>query len=319
MAWLDDRLWCHPKITNVPREARWEYAAAVTYSAGFGTGGRLTSGQLAILECTPADRKALIKVGLWDDAGDGAIRIHDWDEHNGKRDKRRADDRERKRRNRAKDHSSSAGQVADTDADNHADGSALKEVKEVTEVTDEGQDHKAAAGSKSTSSTTEASYAETDNPEDPAAAVEAPTESDIREACTRFGADLNIVEPIARQLPGAIFAAVVTKHAAKIKRGSVDDVPALFVRLLQAELKEQAKAIAKKPRAMPPTRLPENERPKTVAGEEWVRHIVPTLARHPIERVEHFIAERADIEAWTPDELQERLAIARDLHQAEAA
>lgn len=174
-------------------------------------------------------------------------------------------------------------------------------------------------GYKSTSSTTEASYAETDNPEDPAAAVEAPTESDIREACTRFRADLNIVEPIARQLPGAIFAAVVTKHAAKVKRGSVDDIPALFVRLLQAEFKEQAKTIAKQPRPMPPTRLPENERPKTVAGEEWVRHIVPTLRRHEWDRVWQLVLERADSEGWTDNERIDRLAIARELHQAEAA
>lgn len=314
MAWLDDRLWCHPKITNVPREARWEYTAAVTYSAGFGTGGHLTAGQLAILECTPADRKALIKVGLWDDAGDGAIRIHDWDEHNGKRDKRRADDRERKRRNRAKDHSSSAGQVADTDADNRADGSALKEVKEVKEVTDEGQDHKAAAGVQRTSSTTKSHYAETDNPENSAAAVESPTESDIRDACTRFGADISVVEPLARQLPGAVFAAIVMKHTAKVARGSAREVPALFVRLLQAELKDQAKAIARQPRVLPPTRLPEDERPKPQTGEDWVRTVVPTLRRHPFERVAELVAERGAAEAWTANELNNRLTIARELH-----
>lgn len=178
---------------------------------------------------------------------------------------------------------------------------------------------KAAASTKSTSSTSESHYAETEQPGDPAAAVESPTEQDIRDACQRFGADLNIVEPIARQLPGAIFAAVVMKHTVKVARGSAREVPALFVDLLKRELKDQAKAVAKTTRVMPPTRLPEDERPVKVEGEDWVRHIVPTLARHPFDRVAHFIGERAEVELWTHDELEQRLAIARELHQAEAA
>lgn len=157
-----------------------------------------------------------------------------------------------------------------------------------------------------------------ETPGDPAAAAESPTESDIRAACTRFDADLNIVEPYARQLPSAVFAAVVTKHAAKVRRGSADDVPALFVDLLKRELKAQTKAIATTRRVMPPTRLPEAERPTKVEGDDWIRHIVPTLTAHPFERVEKFVTDRATAEGWTDDDLARRLELARTLHaQAE--
>lgn len=114
MGWLDERIWCHPKVVNVPKESRWEYVAALAYSSGFSTGGHLSASQLRIIECTEKDRKVLVKVGLWDDAGEGGIYIHDWHDHNGKRDARKASDRERKRQARA---SVSAGQSADKHAD----------------------------------------------------------------------------------------------------------------------------------------------------------------------------------------------------------
>lgn len=133
MSWLDDRLWCHPKILGVPKPVRWEYAAAVMYSSGFHTGGRLSAGQLKAIECTTKDRAALIKVGLWEDDGEGGIIIHDWDDHNGKRDARRASDRARKRAARANERPqdkvrTDAGQTSGQSAERRA----LKEVKEVT-------------------------------------------------------------------------------------------------------------------------------------------------------------------------------------------
>lgn len=175
----------------------------------------------------------------------------------------------------------------------------------------------AAAKPSSTSSTTAASNDEEPELEplqDPAAAVENPTESDIRAACQRFGADLNVVEPIARQLPGAIFAAVVMKHTVKVARGSAREVPALFVDLLKRELKDQAKAVAKTTRVMPPTRLPEADRPKPATGEDRIRLIVPTLTAHPFERVEETVRTWARAESWTPDELGHRLQLAHTIH-----
>lgn len=117
MAWLDNRIWAHPKIRDVPRATRWEYAAALAYASGFGTKGVLTAGQLKAIECTPRDRELLIRVGLWEDASadgnDGAIRIHDWDDHNGKSDAKREADRKRKRAERAKTQKTSDGHGSD--------------------------------------------------------------------------------------------------------------------------------------------------------------------------------------------------------------
>lgn len=121
MAWLDDRIWAHPKIRNVPRATRWIYAAALAYASGFHTEGVLTAGQLKAIECTQKDRQLLVAAGLWEDASTdanvGAIRIHDWKDHNGKRDEKRRADRLRKRAARAKEAEMSAGQGTDSPAD----------------------------------------------------------------------------------------------------------------------------------------------------------------------------------------------------------
>lgn len=175
----------------------------------------------------------------------------------------------------------------------------------------------AAAEASSTSSTTNSHYAEEPELEEPAAAQASPTEQNIRAACTRFGADLNVVEPLARQLPAAIFAATVTKHAAKVRRGAALDVPAVFVHLLKAELKDQAKAAANiAPPNREATRLPEAERPTAATGDERIRVVVPTLSAHPFERVEQTVRAWAKAESWTDAETAGRLELARSLHAA---
>lgn len=101
MAWLDDRIWAHPKLSRVPRATRWTYVAALAYSSGFGLYGRLNAGHLKTIGCTAKQRRELVDVGLWHDVPDlpGTIEIHDWDEHNGQRDaaleQRRLADRRR--------------------------------------------------------------------------------------------------------------------------------------------------------------------------------------------------------------------------------
>lgn len=114
MAWVDDRIWCHPKFTDLRADAFKLYVCGVAYSTGFGTGGHLSPGQLKTLGSTARDRRALTAAALWHDADDGGIDINDWLEHNGKRDARRAADRERKREARKADKSggTSAGQSA---------------------------------------------------------------------------------------------------------------------------------------------------------------------------------------------------------------
>lgn len=113
MAWVDDRLWCHEKFTDVTPSAAWTWVKSITYASGMGTRGRLTVGQQKLVGATSKTRRELIKAGLWDVNGDGkTITIHDWHEHNQKRDERKARDRERKRLQRQ----TSAGQSKGTSA-----------------------------------------------------------------------------------------------------------------------------------------------------------------------------------------------------------
>lgn len=130
MGWLDPRIWCHPKIAGVAKTARWSYVAALAYSDGFGTEGVLTRGQLRVIECESRERTALIQAGLWIDEGDGAIRIHNWTERNGGRDRQRVQARERQRRKRERE----AGESRVTDRDNHRD--MTRDIERDTSVTE---------------------------------------------------------------------------------------------------------------------------------------------------------------------------------------
>lgn len=120
MAWLDDRVWCHDKIINISDKAFRVWVNGITYSSGMGTKGQLTPAHQKLIGSTPKIKAELFKAELWDANGDSGVVIHDWDEHNGKRDERRAKDRERKRKMReqqfggGKSVSLSAGQTADS-------------------------------------------------------------------------------------------------------------------------------------------------------------------------------------------------------------
>jgi hypothetical protein len=103
MAWLDDRIWCHPKFTSLPASAAWVYVKGVAYSSGMSTGGVLNVGVQKMIGCSASTRRTLVLAGLWDQNRTGeTVRIHDWDEHNARRDERRRKDRERKRAERRK-------------------------------------------------------------------------------------------------------------------------------------------------------------------------------------------------------------------------
>src|SRR5690349_13483511 len=98
MAWLDERIWCHPKFADLSDRAFRASVHAIAYSSGFSCAGHLTPGQQAKIGADARIRAELIRFGLGDENGDGAsIYIHDWADHNSKRDARRAADRERKR------------------------------------------------------------------------------------------------------------------------------------------------------------------------------------------------------------------------------
>lgn len=113
MAWVDDRIWCHPKFTDLTAQAFRAYVQGLAYSSGMNTRGRLTQAQQQLVGSDASIRAELVQARLWDRAERGVVCIHDWDDHNGKRDERRAADRERKRLARAK---TSAGQSAGTSA-----------------------------------------------------------------------------------------------------------------------------------------------------------------------------------------------------------
>jgi len=102
MAWTDDRLWCHPKYVGLSSSAKLALRHSFEYAAGMGTRGKLTPAQQGLVGANPRTRRELIETGWWDLNGDGAtIIIHDWDEHNGIRDARKAKARERMRAYRA--------------------------------------------------------------------------------------------------------------------------------------------------------------------------------------------------------------------------
>lgn len=100
MAWLDDRAWAHPKVTRLTPNAFRVWVSGICYASGFSTSGRLEREHQRLVGATARIRGELVTAGLWDEVDAGAVVIHDWDEHNGRRDAKRKSDRERKQRQR---------------------------------------------------------------------------------------------------------------------------------------------------------------------------------------------------------------------------
>lgn len=104
MAWLDDRIRDHPKIRKASPVAFQWWAFALCYCSAHGTGGHLDDA-IEIMRVPKSVVNELVKTGLWDREDDG-LWVHDWQEHNDKRDdaieKRREQARERQARHREK-------------------------------------------------------------------------------------------------------------------------------------------------------------------------------------------------------------------------
>ena len=99
MAWTDDRLWCHPKYVGLSWRAKAVLRHGFEYAGGMGTRGRLTLAAQQMIGASTVTRRELVHAGWWEPNGDSStVVIHDWDDHNGRRDEKRAKDRERKRR-----------------------------------------------------------------------------------------------------------------------------------------------------------------------------------------------------------------------------
>lgn len=125
MAWVDDRIWCHPKFVGLTLAARWAWVCGVTYSSGFNTRGVLLPGVLVTLGVSGKVRGELVRADLWLECEDGGVMVAGWDEHNGARDDRKLRDRERKRLARQQARLS-AGLSADMSAETSADVHTLK-------------------------------------------------------------------------------------------------------------------------------------------------------------------------------------------------
>ena len=99
MAWIDDRIWCHPKFIGLTAQAFSAYVKGLAYSSGMSTNGRINGPTQKLVGAPPRIRAELVAAGLWDLNGDGTtIHIHDWQEHNGNREAKKQADRDRKNR-----------------------------------------------------------------------------------------------------------------------------------------------------------------------------------------------------------------------------
>jgi hypothetical protein len=117
VAWLDERIWCHPKMTDLTDRAFRVYVNGLAYSSGFGCRGHLTAGQQKAIGATGRVRGELVRAGLWEDAPGGSIDIHDWDGHNAKREARRAANRDAAHRYRNRNVIGSSSQLDDANGD----------------------------------------------------------------------------------------------------------------------------------------------------------------------------------------------------------
>ncbi len=87
MPWgrLDDGLYDHPKVEQLPRRLRNScvglWARAISWSNRYLTDGRVTMERLAKLDGSQAEVDALVCVGMLERDGDGVL-IHDFAEYN---------------------------------------------------------------------------------------------------------------------------------------------------------------------------------------------------------------------------------------------
>jgi hypothetical protein len=89
MAWvyLDDHFDENVKVLHareLHRDAPWLYVCGLTYCRRSNTDGLIVGPQIPRLmtDYSAKAKKALIDAGLWDDAGQGSVQVHDWHEWN---------------------------------------------------------------------------------------------------------------------------------------------------------------------------------------------------------------------------------------------
>ena len=108
-AQLSNGLWLNDKANELldadPR-AFGMWVMSLSYASDNMTDGVLNARALRRLGCDDRTRESLIECGMWEDAGDGCVRIHDYLKHNMSRESIesvRDKAAERKRRSRSRD------------------------------------------------------------------------------------------------------------------------------------------------------------------------------------------------------------------------
>ena len=92
MSWtkLDDQFFTHPKVIDLPKDAKLLYLSALAYCAGQLTDGLITPGALRVVAATVdvsrADAAELVSAGLWEKV-DAGWQVHDYLEYQPTRDK----------------------------------------------------------------------------------------------------------------------------------------------------------------------------------------------------------------------------------------
>ena len=82
---LDDQFFTHPKVIDLPKDAKLLYLSALTYCAGQLTDGIVTAGALRVIAATVDvsrdDAATLVDAGLWEICENG-WQVHDYHEYN---------------------------------------------------------------------------------------------------------------------------------------------------------------------------------------------------------------------------------------------
>ena len=92
MSWakLDDQFFTHPKVIDLPKDAKLLFLAALTYCAGQLTDGTVTPGALRVIAATVdvsrEEAGTLVAAGLWEKSEAG-WQVHDYLEYQPTRDK----------------------------------------------------------------------------------------------------------------------------------------------------------------------------------------------------------------------------------------
>jgi len=81
MAYLDDRIWVHPKWVCLSNASFRIAVTGLCYAHGFGTGGALTKSVLRTIGASKSNVEEIVASGLWERDGNG-VRIHDWADYN---------------------------------------------------------------------------------------------------------------------------------------------------------------------------------------------------------------------------------------------